>query len=203
VLIGGCAPATVHLAKAHRTRMLVARFEALNLPFGFAARDAIRLFNLTRKTRAATCNQVEVSGGEPPPVCVYFVSEALPAGFNEIPVHQTLLSPPALRSSERGYGCQPSDLKNVIGFRLPPTRVALPPRALRESSISVHLSCGLEDPIPDHTEEVCNQERRSDAAQYGQIYTGSRGRAIAGARADRLREFRYRYARHARVALPL
>jgi hypothetical protein len=81
--------------------MLVACFETLNLQFGFVAADAIRLFNLTRKTRAAACNSVEVSGGEPPPVCVYFVPEALPAGFHEIPVHQTLLSAPVLALPRR------------------------------------------------------------------------------------------------------
>src|SRR5690242_14807947 len=86
-----CPPTKARSAKAHRTRMLVARFEVLNLPFGFVARDAIRLFNLTRKTRAATCDQVEVSGGQPPPVCVHLVPEALPAGLHQIPVHYTLL----------------------------------------------------------------------------------------------------------------
>ena len=65
--------------------MLVARFEALNLPFGFVARDAIRLFKFTRKTRAVACNQVEMGGGEPAPVCVYFVPEVQPARLHEIP----------------------------------------------------------------------------------------------------------------------
>jgi hypothetical protein len=46
--------------KTHGTRVLVARFEALYLPFGFVARDAIRLLNLARKTRAPARNQVEV-----------------------------------------------------------------------------------------------------------------------------------------------
>ena len=42
----------------------------------------------------------------------------------------------------------------------------------------------------------------SAAAHYGHVYAGSRGRTIAGARADRLREFRYQYARRAQVAGP-
>jgi hypothetical protein len=32
-----------------------------------------------------------------------------------------------------------------------------------KANISVHLSCGLEDPIPDQAEEVSAQEYRSDA----------------------------------------
>jgi hypothetical protein len=73
--------------------MLVACFEALDLPLGFLARDAIRLSNLIRKARAPARNYVEVNGGEPPPVCVHFVPELLPAGFHKIPVHLQLLGP--------------------------------------------------------------------------------------------------------------
>src|SRR5690349_25167831 len=86
----GCIPTAACSTEAHRTRVLVARFEALDLPFGFVARDAIRLFKFTRKTRAVACNQVEMGGGEPAPVCVYFVPEVQPARLHEIPVHQTL-----------------------------------------------------------------------------------------------------------------
>src|SRR6202030_448034 len=79
--------------KAHGTRVLVARFEALDLPLGFIARDAVRLFNLIRKTRAPARNHVEVTGGEPPPVCVHFAPELLPVDLRGIPVHLGLLSP--------------------------------------------------------------------------------------------------------------
>jgi hypothetical protein len=37
------------------------------------------------------------------------------------------------------------------------------PTAASVQPFSGHLSCGLEDPIPDHAQEVCDQEHRSDA----------------------------------------
>src|ERR1700683_1789902 len=91
--VDGCATTTIRSTKAHGTRMLVASFEALDLPLGLLARDAIRLFNLPRKTRAPARNYVEVNAAEPPPVCVYLASELLPAGFHKIPLLLGLPTP--------------------------------------------------------------------------------------------------------------
>lgn len=71
--------------------MLIARFEVLDLLLGFVARDAVRLSNPCRKACAATGNKIEVTRGEPPPVCVHLTSESLPGGFHELPVHVSLL----------------------------------------------------------------------------------------------------------------
>src|SRR6266849_5261005 len=73
--VDGCAAMTDGSTKAHGTRVVVARFEALDLPLGFVAGDAIRLGDLVRKTRAPAGNHVEVTGAEPPPVCVHLAPE--------------------------------------------------------------------------------------------------------------------------------
>src|ERR1700747_3116221 len=74
-------------AKAHRTRVRVARFEGPDLPLGLVAGDAVGLLQLLRKTHPPTRNRVEVIRGEPPPVSLYLNPERLPAGFDAIPVH--------------------------------------------------------------------------------------------------------------------
>src|SRR4030088_2703221 len=90
--LDGCAATTVRSTEAHGTRVLVARFEAPDLTLGFTRRDALRVFNLTRKGRARSRYHVEVIGGEPAPVCMHLAPELQPAGFHEIPVHLGLLS---------------------------------------------------------------------------------------------------------------
>src|SRR5947207_125627 len=91
--VSGCAATTDRSTKARGARVLVARFEALDLPLGFVACDAVRLFNLIRKTRAPARNHVEVTGGKPPPVRVHLALELLPVGLRGIPVHLSLLGP--------------------------------------------------------------------------------------------------------------
>src|ERR1700739_2052373 len=85
--VDGCALTTVRSAKTHGPRVLVTRFEALDLPFGFVARDAIGLLNLARKPRPSPRNHIEVSVGELCPVCVHLAPESLPARFHQIPIH--------------------------------------------------------------------------------------------------------------------
>src|SRR5204862_390787 len=87
------AAPTDRSTKARGARVLVARFGALDLPLGFVACDAVRLFNLIRKTRAPARNHVEVPGGKPPPVRVHLALELLPVGLRGIPVHLSLLGP--------------------------------------------------------------------------------------------------------------
>src|SRR5207253_575051 len=94
--VSGCTATTDRSTKAHGARVLVARFEALDLPLGYVSCDAIRLFNLIRKTRAPARNRVEVTGGKPPPVRVHLALELLPVGLRGIPVHLSLLSPRGL-----------------------------------------------------------------------------------------------------------
>src|SRR5947208_8738472 len=94
--VNGCAATTDCSTKAHRARVLVARFEALDLLLGYVACDAVRLFNLIRKTRAPARNRVEVTAGKPPPVCVHLAPELLPVGLRGIPVHLSLLCPRGL-----------------------------------------------------------------------------------------------------------
>src|SRR5205823_8688754 len=89
--VSGCAATTDRSTKARGARVLVARFEALDLLLGFVACDAVRLFNLIRKTRAPARNHVEVTGGKPPPVRVHLALELLPVGLRGIPVHLSLL----------------------------------------------------------------------------------------------------------------
>src|SRR5207248_3766287 len=91
--VNGCAVTTDCSTKARGARVLVARFEALDLPLGYVTCDAIRLFNLIRKTRAPARNRVEVTGGKPPPVRVHLALELLPVGLRGIPVHLSLLGP--------------------------------------------------------------------------------------------------------------
>src|SRR2546429_6406418 len=91
--VSGCTATTDRSTKARGARVLVARFEALDLPLGFVACDAVRLFNLIRKTRAPARNHVEVTGGKPPPVRVHLALELLPVGLRGIPVHLSLLGP--------------------------------------------------------------------------------------------------------------
>src|SRR5579862_804838 len=82
-----CALTAVRSARTHGPRMLVTRFEALDLPFGFVARDAIGLFNRYRKARALARNGIKVRLGQSAPVGAHLAPESLPAGFHKIPVH--------------------------------------------------------------------------------------------------------------------
>src|SRR5205823_1946583 len=91
--VNGCAVTTDCSTKARGARVLVARFEALDLLLGYVACDAVRLFNLIRKTRAPDRNRFEVTAGKPPPVCVHLAAELLPVGLRGIPVHLSLLCP--------------------------------------------------------------------------------------------------------------
>jgi len=75
------------------------------------------------------------------------VAAALAIGFRE---SVTIRRDP---ESRKGSAC-PS-------LRGSPSKRTYPPEG--KPGISVHLSCGLEDPIPDQAEEVCDQEYRSDA----------------------------------------
>src|SRR5437016_4878145 len=88
--VNGCAATIACSTKAHRARVLVARFEALDLLLGYVVYDAVRLFNLIRKTRAPARNRVEVTAGKPSPVCVHLAPELLPVGLRGIPVHLNL-----------------------------------------------------------------------------------------------------------------
>jgi hypothetical protein len=121
----------VRSAKAHQTRVLVARLEAPNLPSGFVARDATSLFNLTRNTYTAAGNQVEMSGGGLSPVFAYFVPEALRLlqgkprealeAFGKVRVAGTGLQPKgrrALRDQDRP-AAETSDLFTVLTLRGP------------------------------------------------------------------------------------
>src|SRR5437660_12515303 len=88
--VSGCTATTDRSTKAHGARVLVARFEALDLLLGYVACDAVRLFDLIRKTRAPARNRVEVTAGTPPPVRVHLAPELLPVGLRGIPVHLNL-----------------------------------------------------------------------------------------------------------------
>src|SRR5437660_12899770 len=79
--VSGCAATTDRSTKARGARVLVARFEALDLPLGFVACDAVRLFNLIRKTRAPARNAVEATGAEPPPIRAPLPLERLRVGL--------------------------------------------------------------------------------------------------------------------------
>src|SRR5207302_3171635 len=85
--VKGCAATTDCSTKAHRARVLVARFEALDLLLGHVACDAVRLFNLIRKTRAPARNRVELPQVKLPPVAVHFAPERSPVALRVMQVH--------------------------------------------------------------------------------------------------------------------
>src|SRR5260370_28528015 len=90
---------STYSTKTDRTRVRVTQFEALDLPLGLVARNAVRFFNLVREAHAPAGNQIELAGGEHPPICTYFVPEPGPVGFCAIPLHLTLHLPPAFARS--------------------------------------------------------------------------------------------------------
>jgi len=81
--------------KTDRTRVRVTQLEASDLPLGFVASNAVRLFNLVRKAHAPAGNYIELAGREHRPICMYFVLKPGPFGLCAIPIHLSLLRGPS------------------------------------------------------------------------------------------------------------